>query len=74
MIKNRSATVNNTPLKTTTRATAEKLVDALGQSGRDPGGRCLVDWAMRYGKPAIADPQARERDEMNSARDDDTVA
>jgi protoporphyrin/coproporphyrin ferrochelatase len=46
---------DESPLKTITRATTEKLVDALGQSGRDPAGRCLVDWAMRYGKPAIAE-------------------
>jgi ferrochelatase len=46
---------NESPLKTTTRASAEKLAQALIDGGRDPGGRCLVDWAMRYGKPAIGD-------------------
>ncbi len=45
---------NESPLKTTTRASAEKLAAALAQSG-DPNGRCLVDWAMRYGQPAIGD-------------------
>jgi ferrochelatase len=46
---------NESPLKTTTRASAEKLVDALKASGRDPQERCIVDWAMRYGQPAISD-------------------
>ncbi len=43
------------PLKTITRATAEKLREALAESGRDAAGRCLVDWAMRYGQPAIGE-------------------
>jgi protoheme ferro-lyase len=38
---------NESPLKTTTRAQAEKLDDAL----RNP--RLRVDWAMRYGNPSI---------------------
>jgi protoporphyrin/coproporphyrin ferrochelatase len=46
---------DESPLKTITRATSEKLAAALVDGGRDPAGRCLVDWAMRYGKPAIAD-------------------
>ena len=46
---------DESPLKTTTRATAEKLAAALGEGGRDPAGRCLVDWAMRYGKSAIGE-------------------
>ena len=37
------------PLKTITRSQAEKLAKALGG-----GGRLEVDWAMRYGEPAIA--------------------
>ncbi len=37
------------PLKTFTRGQAEKLALALGG-----GGRIEVDWAMRYGLPAIA--------------------
>ena len=43
---------NEGPLKTITRAQAEKLTGRLG-----PGGKreLVVDWAMRYGKPAIAD-------------------
>ncbi|MBV9112271.1 MAG: ferrochelatase [Hyphomicrobiales bacterium] len=36
------------PLKTITRAQAEKLAARLG----DDGERILVDWAMRYGKPS----------------------
>jgi len=40
------------PLKTITRSQAEKLAEALTLG---PGeGRVEVDWAMRYGKPAIA--------------------
>jgi ferrochelatase len=46
---------NESPLKTTTRASAEKLAEALKGNGRDPEERCIVDWAMRYGLPAIAD-------------------
>lgn len=38
---------NESPLKTITRAQAEKLGAALG----DP--RLVVDWAMRYGNPSI---------------------
>jgi ferrochelatase len=37
---------NESPLKTITRAQAEKL-------GRKFGKRVLVDWAMRYGNPSI---------------------
>jgi protoporphyrin/coproporphyrin ferrochelatase len=44
---------DESPLKTTTRATADKLGVAIAGSGRDPTGRCLVDWAMRYGQPSI---------------------
>jgi ferrochelatase len=41
---------NESPLKTITRAQAEKLGAAL--AGRDA--RIVVDWAMRYGNPSIA--------------------
>lgn len=40
---------NEGPLKTITRAQAEKLAAALGEPSR-----LLVDWAMRYGNPSIA--------------------
>ena len=40
---------NESPLKTFTRSQAEKLALALGGDGR-----IEVDWAMRYGQPAIA--------------------
>ena len=39
---------NESPLKTITRAQAEKLASAI--SGRD---HVVVDWAMRYGNPSI---------------------
>jgi ferrochelatase len=38
--------LNESPLKTITRAQAEKLAGRLG-------GSVVVDWAMRYGKPAM---------------------
>ena len=41
---------NESPLKTITRAQAEKLAGAL--AARDT--RIVVDWAMRYGNPSIA--------------------
>jgi ferrochelatase len=41
---------NESPLKTITRAQAEKLASALAPLGP----RILVDWAMRYGHPSIA--------------------
>jgi ferrochelatase len=47
--------LDESPLKTITRSTTEKLAAALAEGGRDPAGRCLVDWAMRYGKPAIGE-------------------
>jgi len=40
---------DESPLKTITRAQAEKLAAALGS-----GSRLVVDWAMRYGNPSIA--------------------
>ncbi|MFC0284256.1 ferrochelatase [Camelimonas abortus] len=42
---------NESPLKTITRAQTEQLAAAL--AGVD--GRIVVDWAMRYGHPAIED-------------------
>lgn len=41
---------DESPLKTITRAQAEKLADALASEPR-----IAVDWAMRYGKPPIAE-------------------
>jgi ferrochelatase len=41
---------NESPLKTITRAQAEKLGAALAARDR----RIVVDWAMRYGNPSIA--------------------
>ncbi len=41
--------LNESPLRTCTRAQAEKLERAL--AGRGP--RLVVDWAMRYGNPSI---------------------
>jgi ferrochelatase len=40
---------NESPLKTITRAQAEKLATALALRGK----RVVVDWAMRYGNPSI---------------------
>src|SRR5690349_2491789 len=40
---------NESPLRTYTRSQAEKLSVALG------GTEVVVDWAMRYGKPAIGE-------------------
>ena len=47
--------LDESPLRTITRASAHKLVEAIAQHGRDPLGKCIVDWAMRYGKPAIGE-------------------
>src|SRR5215831_16418806 len=41
---------NESPLKTITRAQAEKLASILEPLGR----HVTVDWAMRYGQPSIA--------------------
>lgn len=38
-------------LRTYTRAQADKLAERLG----DGGGNLMVDWAMRYGQPSITD-------------------
>ena len=43
---------NEGPLKTITRAQAEKLKARLGSGHRR---ELIVDWAMRYGKPSIAE-------------------
>src|SRR4051812_41402291 len=43
---------NEGPLKTITRAQAESLARHLSGSAGD---RVVVDWAMRYGSPAVAD-------------------
>src|SRR5215470_6366849 len=40
---------NESPLKTITRAQADKLAAALAVRGK----RVVVDWAMRYGNPSI---------------------
>src|SRR5690606_26473648 len=47
---------NEAPLITITRAQAEKL------AGRLDGDAIVVDWAMRYGAPAIADRIAALKD------------
>ncbi|HLW93192.1 MAG TPA: ferrochelatase [Roseiarcus sp.] len=54
---------NESPLKTITRSSAEKLAAALAAPGSDAKERRLVDWAMRYGKPAIAERLAALRGE-----------
>ena len=41
---------NESPLKTITRAQAEKLAAILEPLGK----HVVVDWAMRYGNPSIA--------------------
>ncbi|OPF97472.1 ferrochelatase [Rhodopseudomonas palustris] len=41
---------NESPLKTITRAQAEKLSASLGDRGH-----LIVDWAMRYGNPSLRD-------------------
>jgi ferrochelatase len=41
---------NESPLKTITRAQAEKLAAEIGPLG----GNIRIDWAMRYGNPSIA--------------------
>jgi len=43
--------LDESPLKTITRGQAEKLGAALGETHP----RVVVDWAMRYGKPPIAE-------------------
>ncbi len=41
---------NESPLKTFTRAQADKLREKVGEADK-----LVVDWAMRYGKPAVGD-------------------
>jgi ferrochelatase len=45
--------LNESPLKTITREQAERLATALADE------RIVVDWAMRYGNPAVAPSLAR---------------
>lgn len=49
---------NESPLKTITRAMTEKVTAAL-----QTGDELVVDWAMRYGKPAIADRMKALKDQ-----------
>lgn len=42
--------LNESPLRTITRSQAEKIADGLGHREE-----VIVDWAMRYGNPAIVD-------------------
>jgi len=51
---------NEGPLKTITRSQAEKLAEALALGAGE--GRIEVDWAMRYGKPSIAERLAALQD------------
>ena len=45
---------NESPLKTTTRAQAEKLTDWIKAGGLGANGdKVVVDWAMRYGNPSV---------------------
>ena len=55
--------LDESPLKTITRASADKLREALAKGGSEGARRCLVDWAMRYGRPAIANRLAALRAE-----------
>ncbi|MFZ0559898.1 MAG: ferrochelatase [Methylovirgula sp.] len=50
---------NESPLKTITRAQAEKLSAWIEGGGLQTPAAISVDWAMRYGKPAIAPAIAR---------------
>lgn len=45
-----NAELDESPLRTTTRAQATALQDSIGRSDR-----VIVDWAMRYGTPSISD-------------------
>ncbi len=58
-----NAELDESPLRTITRATAQKLAAAIAQSGRDPQAKCRVDWAMRYGRPAIGERLRALRDQ-----------
>lgn len=46
---------NESPLKTITRAQSEKLGEKLARQAPEAAARVTVDWAMRYGRPAVAD-------------------
>lgn len=43
--------LDESPLRTITRSQSEKLVEAMGKQFPN----VIVDWAMRYGQPSIAD-------------------
>jgi ferrochelatase len=46
---------NEGPLKTITRAQAEKLAQRIADGALGAGGgKIVVDWAMRYGQPSVA--------------------
>jgi protoporphyrin/coproporphyrin ferrochelatase len=46
---------NEGPLKTITRAQAEKLAERIASGAFGAGGgKIVVDWAMRYGEPSVA--------------------
>jgi len=51
---------NEGPLKTITRAQAEKLAQAFAATA---GERVVVDWAMRYGQPAIGQQLLRLKEQ-----------
>ncbi|GAC1330845.1 MAG: ferrochelatase [Beijerinckiaceae bacterium] len=53
--------LDESPLKTITRAQADNLFDWIARGGLGSKGasRLRVDWAMRYGKPSIAGAIAR---------------
>jgi ferrochelatase len=51
---------NESPLKTVTREQAEKVATALAPGPARE--RIVVDWAMRYGNPAVADRLAALQD------------
>ncbi len=46
---------NESPLKTITRAQAEKLSRIIDETAPDARERITVDWAMRYGFPSVKD-------------------
>lgn len=47
--------LNESPLKTTTRSQAEKLARIIDDGAPESAPLITVDWAMRYGFPAIRD-------------------
>lgn len=46
---------NESPLKTITRAQAEKLERMISDTASEASAQITVDWAMRYGLPSIKD-------------------